>query len=255
MSGNGIVCTACGFANLPDDRFCGSCGTFLEWVAAAGEPEADPPAATPTADSAIGGVPTPGATAPAGATSSTGPGLEPLPAGSGGPDPGDGGSGTARATSPGSTGGLLRCPGCGIANQPARTFCQSCGATLAGARPVSPVAPEVIAAAVARTPDRPTTAAEPRTGAATAGRSGGAVSGGGAGWVIWIVILGLLAGAAVTAFQFLTRPQLPPSEVGPTLPPAPTEPAVQALAPGATIRVDGGPIQHRMDRRKGEKFA
>ncbi len=26
-----ILCKRCGFANVPGDQFCGSCGAFLEW--------------------------------------------------------------------------------------------------------------------------------------------------------------------------------------------------------------------------------
>ena len=37
-----IVCTKCGFQNLDNDSFCGSCGGFLEWT---GEKVAPPPAA------------------------------------------------------------------------------------------------------------------------------------------------------------------------------------------------------------------
>ena len=37
-----IVCNQCGFQNMDDDSFCGSCGGFLEWT---GEKVGPPPAA------------------------------------------------------------------------------------------------------------------------------------------------------------------------------------------------------------------
>ena len=53
---------------------------------------------------------------------------------------------------------LVRCPACGIANPSSRTFCQSCGTTLAAAERVEEASHDQIAAAVAMTPP-PTPAA------------------------------------------------------------------------------------------------
>ena len=36
-----IVCNQCGFQNMDNDSFCGSCGGFLEWT---GEKVGPPPA-------------------------------------------------------------------------------------------------------------------------------------------------------------------------------------------------------------------
>ena len=46
------ICKRCGFANVPGDQFCGSCGAFLEWE---GQP----------ADAAAGGADATGAASPA----------------------------------------------------------------------------------------------------------------------------------------------------------------------------------------------
>ena len=52
-------------------------------------------------------------------------------------------------------GPLVRCPACGIANPSNRTFCQSCGTTLAAAERVVEPPPEQVAEAVAWTPTPP----------------------------------------------------------------------------------------------------
>ena len=91
-------------------------------------------------------------------------------------------------------GTLVRCPACGIANPSNRTFCQSCGTTLAAAARVEEPAPDKVAAAVAWTPTPPPS---PVTGATTSarGRPGGVR--GIPSWVIGVAVVGLLVGVAI----------------------------------------------------------
>ncbi|HYO43973.1 MAG TPA: hypothetical protein VES19_12310 [Candidatus Limnocylindrales bacterium] len=185
-----LVCRRCGFANVPGDQFCGSCGAFLEWE---GEPAAEPvpPAVTGGPDPDVpvvrpaGGPPPvavpPAAGQPYAPTAPTE--VTPVFAGSAGA-------------------GLLRCPACGIANAAGRTFCQSCGTKLAEAPRVAEPTAAQIAAAVSA-PARPvtvqTTSIRPAMGEPKAA-SGGSIG----KWIVLMVVVGLLVGAgAVVASQLL----------------------------------------------------
>jgi hypothetical protein len=88
----------------------------------------------------------------------------------------------------------VRCPACGIANPATRTFCQSCGTTLAaGSRVVEPSA-DMIAAAVATT-SVPTTTVPP-AGARPATREEPARRGI-PGWIFAVGLLGILVGVGI----------------------------------------------------------
>ncbi|HEY5627974.1 MAG TPA: zinc ribbon domain-containing protein, partial [Candidatus Limnocylindrales bacterium] len=130
-----VLCAKCGFANVPGDQFCGSCGTFLEWEGASA-PSAAGPGAAPTPG------PGPIASGPAHAGVS-------VPT-TGGPVAGPAGA-SAEVPAPAAE-GLLRCPSCGIANAATRTFCQTCGAKLTPAARVASRSHDEIAAAVAAVP-------------------------------------------------------------------------------------------------------
>jgi uncharacterized OB-fold protein len=176
-----LVCTKCGYTNVPGDQFCGSCGAFLEWegVAPAG-PAGDAPSPFP-ADVPLVGPPAAKdlqATGPA-ATSDLAPDPFPTPAG----------------------GALIRCPACGIANAPGRTFCQSCGTKLPETAAVQAASAEQIAAAVAARNLPPAA----RVGASTAEPARASGRGGVARWLIAVGLLGLIVGVAVVAGTTLLR--------------------------------------------------
>ncbi len=177
-----VLCKRCGFANAPGDQFCGSCGAFLEWE---GQPSSDAPDAS---GSAVAGPPT--APAPVPPTS-----IAPAPVASAAPVPAAGPTPVATASAvPAADGGLVRCPACGIANPATRTFCQSCGTTLAaGSRVVEPSA-DMIAAAVATT-SVPTTTVPP-AGARPATREEPARRGI-PGWIFAVGLLGILVGVGI----------------------------------------------------------
>ena len=186
---NHLVCRRCGFANVPGDVFCGSCGAFLEWE---GEPAA--PIGTPV------GTPLP---PPAGESAPDVPAVR----AAGGPPPVSSSAPTelTPAVSAPMDGGLLRCPACGIANAAGRTFCQSCGTKLAEAPHVAPVTAAQIAAAV-NAPARPVTVQT--TTVRGAGAEPRPSSGGGIGkWIVLMAVVGVLLGAgAVVASQLLKGP-------------------------------------------------
>jgi hypothetical protein len=197
-----VVCRRCGFANVPGDQFCGSCGAFLEWE---GEPVAEHvPAPGPGVDPAapVGTqgpataepVRTPGpvTAAPAPASAAAAPGVVDPPSAVG-PDP-----------------GLVRCPACGIANQVTRTFCQSCGATLVQAPKVGQASSAVIAAAVAA-PHKPAAPTTPRAqpGAPPASAEGGPRRF--AGWIVAMAVLGVLVGVGVVVGSSLLKGEGPAS--------------------------------------------
>jgi hypothetical protein len=187
------ICKRCGFSNVPGDQFCGSCGAFLEWEGQAappaeanpgtpdapGSPDAPPVEATTTASQAVWGAP-------------YGDPL-PTPPPAAWPDDEDDDRDDAPDDAYGAGDGLVRCPACGIANPAGRTFCQSCGTTLAAAPRVQEASHEQIAAAVAMTPEP-----EPLEGA-TNGRTGGRPNGKGGvpPWVLGIGVVGLLVGVAI----------------------------------------------------------
>lgn len=229
-----VICRRCGFANVPGDQFCGSCGAFLEWE---GQP-ADGPTATPPAGpepaapapgpgaasprdglptSTVGGTP-PRSPATSGAWGAPAPAVQPLPAGSSG-DP---------------VSALIRCPACGIANPVARTFCQSCGATLVKAAPVAPPSAAEIAAAVARPATVPRATTSPVTGAAPRAVAN-APSRGFPMWVVVIGLLGILVGAGVVAGSVLLGGQGPGSLATSAPQSAP------AGSPGTSPGAPGGP--------------
>ncbi len=169
------ICKRCGFTNIPGDQFCGSCGTFLEWD---GVPVDDGPAVVDPA-----------------------PPRDPLPAYTPAPVPA-----TAAPADPGSGYGLVRCPACGTANPSGRTFCQSCGTTLAAAELVETASPEQIAKAVAwtATPD-PTPAPTGKSDS----RGGSSGSRGIPGWVLWVGLIGVLVGVAIVLAGIALRGQSP----------------------------------------------
>jgi len=188
---NHLVCSRCGFANVPGDQFCGSCGSFLEWE---GEPAAQP-VASPLPSPGSGPVPGPDP-----AHDPDVPAVRPIdsrqpPAVSSAPT-----EVTPAVGSP-ADGALLRCPACGIANAPGRTFCQSCGTKLAEAPRVAEVTAAQIAAAV-NAPARPVTVQTTVRGSGVEPRP---ASGGGIGkWIVLMAVVGVLLGAgAVVASQLL----------------------------------------------------
>ncbi len=225
-----IICRRCGTANTAGDQFCGSCGAFLEWEGQPAEPG-------PAGDS--GAEPGPaGSLPPTAATNATN--ATPVPSGMPEivpsdpiwpPEPGASASPSPQATSSAAAdadAGLIRCPSCGIANPATRTFCQSCGTTLAqAARVVEPDA-AAIAAAVARQASVPRVATTPVPPAAPrAGRS----SRGFPRWIFVIGGLGILVGVgAVAASMLLSGPG--PGSIATSAPEtaAPSTAAVESAA-------------------------
>ncbi len=207
------ICKRCGFSNIPGDQFCGSCGTFLEWE---GQPtadaagSADPPASpAPPADT----TPDPGASwgAPYGDAL---PAPVPVPAW---PDEED------------ERQDLVRCPACGIANPSSRTFCQSCGTTLAAAERVEEASHDQIAAAVAMTPAAPPAAG---TTTATPGREPTAAKRGVPSWVIGVGVIGVLVGVALVLAGVALRGKGP--ETGATGSAAAPSVAAGSASPGSS---------------------
>lgn len=117
-----LICSKCGYSNVPGDQFCGSCGTFLEWDGVTAE--TDPTTVGSTDPGPYPGPPTTG----------TGP-VTPTPTPVPVPPP---------------AAALVRCPSCGIANAADRTFCQSCGSKLSDAGRITSATPEQIAVAVSQ---------------------------------------------------------------------------------------------------------
>ena len=206
-----LICSKCGFSNVPGDQFCGSCGAFLEWegVAAADGPAtqapSDVPALGPRTAAAAGtqapppvGAPPPATTAPIAAS-----------------DP---------------TASLIRCPACGIANPPGRTFCQSCGTKLPETAAVRPASAEQIAAAVAA-PYQPA-GGQARTAAADPDESAG--RGGLLKWLLVIGVLGVLVGVAVVVGGSLLK--------GTASSDASTNPSVGVVPPSGSATGSGAPV-------------
>ena len=185
-----IICRRCGTANTPGDQFCGSCGAFLEWE---GQP------AEPGPVSAGGGPPVAATNVPP--RTSGMPDIVPSdPIWPPEPDRSTAPSSPAVSPADDAAAGLIRCPSCGIANPATRTFCQSCGTTLAqAARVIEPDA-ATIAAAVARQSAAPSAATAPvPSSVPRAGRA----SRGFPTWILVIGGLGILFGAGVVAASML----------------------------------------------------
>jgi len=223
-----LVCRRCGYANVPGDAFCGSCGAFLEWEGQQAGDDAPPPAAAGDPDVPVVGA---GAVSPAGApTVAWGqPAPTPVypirPPATAQPQP------PVLVPAPGSAtaGGLLRCPACGIANAPGRTFCQSCGAKLAEtARVAEPTAAQ-IAAAVAAPNRPPTPPATPRAGGNPPASGGGK---GIAAWIVVIAILGVLAGVGGVVGMNMLKGKGPASD-------ATAVPSVPGASAGTTAAPSG----------------
>lgn len=170
------ICKKCGFTNIPGDQFCGSCGTFLEWD---GVPAEDGPVVVDPA-----------------------PPQDPLPAYAPAPV-----AATAAPADPGAAyGDLVRCAACGTANPSGRTFCQSCGTTLAAAERVETASPEQIAKAVAWTS---TPAPTPGPTGKSDARGTPSGSRGIPGWVLWVGLIGVLVGVALVLGGLALRGQNP----------------------------------------------
>ena len=205
-----LLCSRCGFSNIPGDAFCGSCGAFLEWegqpsapagggAAGPGPVPAPPPAADRDPDVPIVGGTTAASEAPTQAHV-----VPPVPVDV--PVPVDA--------------GLLRCPACGVANQAGRTFCMSCGAKLeVTATKVLPASKEQIAAAVAAT-NRPPA---PPAGAAAAGSRPSQGGSGGIGkWLVLLALVGVLGGVGLVVGMNMLKGEGPASDAtsNPTAPAA-----------------------------------
>jgi hypothetical protein len=212
-----MLCGRCGAANVAGDQFCGSCGAFLEWVADPDAPiapvpvtaDAAPPASTTPGTLADPGAPTTAPTAPA----------PPLPA------------------ETEDEAGVVRCAACGIANPVGRTFCQTCGATLATA---------VVAGAIGRgwtglPPPAP-------TGSATGGQlttspvpaASPRARRGIPGWVVVVAVLGIVVGAAVVGGSVFLKQATEPSAAAVTAPPGSrgspgVTPSASSSGPAASI--------------------
>lgn len=236
-----LVCSRCGYANVPGDVFCGSCGAFLEWegTPGAGGPMPGAPGGAVSGpirdpDVPVVGGPAAAYEAPAAGGAGPAPAVTPLapvtpvtaaPAGQAAP--------TAQAAEP----GLIRCPACGIANAPTRTFCQSCGSRLADtARVTGPSAAEIAAAVAA--PNRPpvTPVSSGRTGPRPVPSQGG--SRGLLGWIVVFGVLGVLAGVGIVVGGNLLKGAAPASEAG-TAPAGPGDAASAAAASPAGGRPSG----------------
>jgi hypothetical protein len=189
----GTICKRCGFSNIPGDQFCGSCGAFLPWEAqpadaAGGEPGT--PAVPAPVDPAVPDSASASWGAPYGDPLPTPP---PVPAW---PDEDED-----------EDGDLVRCPACGIANPANRTFCQSCGTTLAAAARVAEASDEEIAAAVAMTPT-------PVSDASASTSTARDAPGGKRGiptWVLGVGVVGLLVGVAIALAGLALRGPAPDS--------------------------------------------
>jgi hypothetical protein len=187
-----LICSKCGFSNVPGDQFCGSCGAFLEWE---GVPTADPGAAAPAGSGPLADVPVVGPPPGAGTTERPfTPGPVAVPAT---PPP-------ATSAAPAADPGLIRCPACGIANTAGRTFCQSCGTKLPEAAAVQSASAAQIAAAV-NAPSRPATGTPASTRTVTAEPEEGSGGGGLLKWLVLVAIVGVLAGVGIVAGSTLLR--------------------------------------------------
>jgi hypothetical protein len=213
-----LICSKCGFSNVPGDQFCGSCGAFLEWegVAAGDGPPALPPSDVPV----VG--PRPGADA-----ATPAPPISAPPPVSAAPIPPAGSGAT-----------LIRCPACGIANTAGRTFCQSCGTKLPEAAVVKPASAEQIAAAI--TAPYPAPGAQPR--AATSDPAAPSGRGGLLKWLVVVGVLGLVVGVAVVVGGSLLKGTASSAaSSNPSLGVVPSGSATSSGAPVASGGASGSP--------------
>ena len=130
---------------------------------------------------------------------------------------------------------LVRCPACGIANPVTRTFCQSCGTTLAAAARVAEPPPDVVAAAVSAVPTAPP-AAGTASGAARPRLKDSPGRRGIPGWVLAVGALGLIVGVGIVGASVLFRGSGPDSGAS-TGPGAPSG----AVASGGAAGPSGAP--------------
>ena len=198
-----VICRRCGFGNVAGDQFCGSCGAFLEWE---GEPAEGAQAPGTQVPGAIPGASTPGAAGPGPGTTGAGtPGAGDAPTVAWTPAAPTPATDWTAAPAPAPDPGLLRCPACGIANPVTRTFCQSCGATLAAAARLSEPSAADIAAAVSAVPGGAATRPVPPAPPGLAGaRDEAPRSRGIPGWLLGLVAAGIVVGVvAVAASQLL----------------------------------------------------
>ncbi len=207
-----LICSKCGFSNVPGDQFCGSCGAFLEWegVAAADSAAVQPPSDVPlvhsrsSMDTGTQAPPPVAAPPPAAAA--------PLRA-----DP---------------TATLVRCPACGIANTPGRSFCQSCGAKLPAAVAKSASADQ-IAAAVAAPYQSPTQARGAAPDPEASSGRGGILK-----WLVIVGGLGVIVGiAVVVGGSLLKGAASSQASLNPSL--AVVPPSGPASGSGAPVASDG----------------
>lgn len=230
-----VLCRRCGTPNIAGDQFCGSCGAFLEWEGEAFVEPAPEPGPVEVAPPVIPAPVTPTPVESSGADAHASPTSPPAPVAPAGPA-----TGTAPA---GDRSTLVRCPACGIANPAGRTFCQSCGTTLPADARVDVSA--ATAAWVAAGAPKPTTVVKAPGGAgvAAAGVPGDAKakkerqgSGGIPGWVLAMVLLGLLVGAGAVAISTLLGSGDLPSEAtfAPSLPAQVTPTPTLQPTPGVT---------------------
>src|SRR5262245_50590904 len=165
------ICKRCGFGNIPGDQFCGSCGAFLEWEGQS-PADAEANAGTPTTPAPLDAPPGEATTAASQAAWGS-PYGDPLPTTPPAAWPDEDEDDAAYAADD-AGGDLVRCPACGIANPVGRTFCQSCGTTLAAAPRVAEASHEQIAAAVAMTAEpEPVEAGSTAATRGSPGRRGG----------------------------------------------------------------------------------
>lgn len=242
-----IQCQRCGFANARGDQFCGSCGAFLAWQDAPAAPGTGTTSAEPAG--ASGGA-SPVTDAPVAPAAPAEPPAEPptwtqppTPAAPASPSPAAPVTSASFPAAPGAPGSgpdagddLVRCPACGIANPATRTFCQSCGTTLAAAARVAEPTRDEIAAALASTPVQ--TAAVP-PGGVTAGTADRPPTRGGIPrWIFAVAAAGLLVGVAVVVIGPLIAGPGPGSAAtsGPTIGPSAgaSMPAASGGAPGSS---------------------
>ena len=219
-----VTCGRCGAQNIAGDQFCGSCGAFLEFVAEQGA------AVTPAGANPLPADPSLATSVPLDG------GLAGLKAGAGGPAPArapsppssTAPSAAAAASGPASE-ALVRCPACGIANALDRTFCQSCGSTLAGARIATAVGGEW----AGLPPAAPSTSVGIAGPTQVSGVQPGPTSRRGFPlWILGVAVAGLVVGALVVGGSvFLRSGTSGPSGQAATVAPS-VAPSVSAVPTG-----------------------
>jgi len=229
-----MLCKRCGFANAPGDQFCGSCGAFLEWEGQADGGDAQAAGAAGSAAAAAPG----GAAADQGLAGLVRPaqGASGTPATAQAPALGRSTAPPVPAAPPApSDAGLLRCPACGIANAASRTFCQSCGTTLVtGARIAGRSAEEIAAAVNAVAVTHPVPPAAP--GAASSRAAAAPKKGGIAGWVVAVIVIGIVAGVGFVGISTLLKGNGP----APAATTAPSQVAVASPSAKASAKASAG---------------